>query len=120
MVVMDVAGLKINIAYKTSSLRLLTMSLPVFLSPCVYAGDFNYLHVQWEYRHNISNGEFLVEWAAGNNLMLLHNPKGAASFTSGCWNTGTNPDLTFASAGPDNRLSDRYMLVKRWNFCKEQ
>ena len=86
----------------------------------------------------------MVEWAANNNLMLLHNSKGAASFTSGHWNTRTSPDLAFVSAGPDNRLPDRCVLekfprsqhrpsiitaakhvapvlselVKRWNFCK--
>ena len=60
-------------------------------------------YIQWE---------CLVEWAANNDLILLHNPKGAASFTSRRWNTGTNPDLTFASAGPDNRLPDRCVLKK--------
>ena len=79
---MDVAGLRIINIYKPPSLRLLTMSLPVFPSPCVYADDFNCQHVQWGYRANTTNGECLVEWAANNNLMLLHNPKGAASFTS--------------------------------------
>ena len=108
---MDVAGLKI-INYKPLSLHLSTASLPMFPFPCVYAGDFNCLHVQWGYRANTSNGECLVEWAANNNLMLLHNPKGATSFTSGCWNTGTNPDPAFVSAGPNNRLPDRCVLEK--------
>ena len=57
-------------------------------------------------------GKCLVEWAANNNLMLLHNPKGAVTFTSGRWNTGTNLDLAFVSAGPDNRLQDRCVLEK--------
>ena len=68
----------------------------------------------------------------------------ADSFYSGCWNTGTNPDLAFASVGPNSRLPDRRVLdkfprsqhrsslitpprfamavpsmpVKRWNFHK--
>ena len=67
-----------------------------------------------------------------------------ASFYSGRWNTGTNPDLVFASVGPNSRLPDRRVLekfprsqhrpsliapprfamavpsmpVKRWNFRK--
>ena len=60
----------------------------------------------------IQQKECFVEWAANNNLMLLYNPKGAISLSSGCWNTGTTPDLTFASAGPGNRLPDRCMLEK--------
>ena len=77
-------------------------------------------------------------------LALLYNAKDAASFYSGRWNTGTNPDLAFASVGPNNHLPDRHVLdkfprsqhrpslitpprfamavpsmpVKRWNFCK--
>ena len=68
--------------------------------------------MQWGYRANTSNGECLVEWAANNNLMMLHNPKGAASFTFGCWSTGTNLDLAFVSTRPDNRLPDRCVLEK--------
>ena len=67
-----------------------------------------------------------------------------ASFYSGRWNTGTNPDLAFASVGPNSRLLDKRVLkkfprsqhqpslitplrfamavpsmpVKQWNFCK--
>ena len=67
-----------------------------------------------------------------------------ATFHSGRWNTGTNPDLTFISVGPDSRVPDRHILerfprsqhrlslivpprlalpvpskpVKRWNFRK--
>ena len=66
------------------------------------------------------------------------------NFYSGRWNTGTNPDLAFASVGPNSRLPDRRVLdkfprsqhrpslitpprfamavpsmpVKRWNFRK--
>ena len=45
-------------------------------------------------------------------LALLYNAKDAASFYSGRWNTGTNPDLTFGSVGPNSRLPDRHVLEK--------
>ena len=87
-------------------------------------------------------------WLAGQVLIvsicLLYNAKNAASFYSGRWNTGTNPDLAFASVGPNSRLPDRRVLdkfsrsqhrpslitpprfampvpsmpIKRWNFRK--
>ena len=79
-----------------------------------------------------------------SNLALLYNAKDEASFYSGRWNTGTNPDLAFASVGPNSRLPDGRVLekfprsqhrpslitlprfamtvlsmpVKRWNFHK--
>ena len=86
----------------------------------------------------------LAGWASINCLALLYNAKDADSFYSGHWNTNTNPDLAFASVGPDNCLPDRHVLekfprlqhrpslitpprfamavpsmpVKRWNFRK--
>ena len=87
-------------------------------------------------------------WLAGQVLIVLtgqvYNAKDTASFYSGRWNTGTNPDLAFASVGPNSRLPDRRVLdkfprsqhrpslitpprfamavpsmpVKRWNFRK--
>ena len=91
-----------------------------------------------------ARGESLADWASINCLALLHNAKDAANFYSGRWNTGTNPDLAFASVGPNSRLPDRRVLekfprsqhqpslitpprfatavpsmpVKRWNFRK--
>ena len=51
-------------------------------------------------------------WVAGKVLIILLSyimPKDAASFYSGRWNTGTNPDLAFASVGPNSRLQDVYL-----------
>jgi len=42
----------------------------------------------------------------------LYDPKETASFSSRRWNVGTNPDVTFASFGQDNRLPDRRVLGK--------
>ena len=140
----DAEGYKIVNNYKPPPTLLQAFDLPVFPHPCLYAGDFNCLHVNWGYNRNSADGECLVAWANANNLALLHNPKDEASFHSGRWNTGTNPDLAFTSVGPDSRLPDRRILekfprsqhrpslitpprlslpipgmpVKRWNFRK--
>ena len=116
----------------------------MFPHPCLYAGDFNCRHADWGYDDNSPDGECLAGWASINCLVLLYNAKDAASFYSGRWNTGTNPDLAFASVGPNSRLPDRRVLdkfprsqhrpslitpprfamavpsmpVKRWNFRK--
>ena len=92
----------------------------------------------------VRNGECLAGWASINCLALLYNAKDDASFYSGRWNTGTNPDLAFANVGPNSCLLDRRVLdmfprsqhrpslitptrfamavpsmpVKRWNFRK--
>ena len=91
--------------------------LPVFPHPCLYAGDFNSPHTDWGYNSISTDGDCLVAWASINNLVLLHNPKDAATFHSGRWNTGTNPDLAFSSVGPDGRLPDRRVLE---NFPRSQ
>ena len=121
-----------------------SLDLPVFPHPCLYAGDFNCRHADWDYGDNSPDDECLAGWASINSLGLLYNAKDVASFYSGPWNTGTNPDLAFASVGPNSRLPDRRvfekfprsqhrpslistsrfgvavpsMPVKRWNFCK--
>ena len=56
--------------------------------------------------------ECLAGWASINCLALLYNAKDAASFYSGHWDTGINPDLVFASVGPNSRLPDRGVLEK--------
>ena len=140
----DVDGYKIVNVYKPPPTRLRTLDLPVFPHPWLYAGDFNCRHADWGYDDNSPDGECLAGWASINCLALLYNAKDAASFHSGRWNTGTNPDLAFASVGPNSCLPDRRVLdkfprsqhrpsfitpprfamavpsmpVKRWNFRK--
>ena len=108
----DVDGYKIVNVYKPPPTRLQTLDLPVFPHPCLYAGDFNCRHADWGYDDNSPDGECLAGWASVNCLALLYNAKDAASFYSGRWNTGTNPDLAFASVGPNSRLLDRRVLDK--------
>ena len=79
---------------------------------CLYAGDFNCRHADWGYDNNSPDGECLAGWASVNCLALLYNAKDAASFYSGRWNTGTNPDLAFASVGPNSRLPNKRVLDK--------
>ena len=94
---MDVDGYKIVNIYKPPPTRLKSLDLPMFPHPCLYAGNFNCPYVDWGYSNN-PNGECLAGWASVNCFALLYN-KDAASFYSGCWNTGTNPDLAFTSIG---------------------
>ena len=98
--------------YKPPTTRLQASNLPVFPHPVLYAGDFNCPHVNWGYRTSSVDGECLVAWASLNGLVPLHDPKDVATFHSGRWNTGTNPDLTFVSVGPDSRVPDRRVLEK--------
>ena len=67
---------------------------------CLYAGDFNCGHVDWGYYDNNPDDVCFAGWASTNCLALLHNPKDAASFCSGRWNTGTYPNLAFVSVSP--------------------
>ena len=108
----DVDGYKIVNIYKPPPTRLRTLDPLVFPHPCLYAGDFNCRHADWGYDDNSPDGECLAGWASINCLALLYNAKDAASFYSGRWNTGTNPDLAFASVGPNSRLPDRRVLDK--------
>ena len=122
------------------------MTAIVFPQPCLYAGNFNCRNVDWCYDNSSPDGLCLTVWASINCLALLYNAKSAASFYSGRWNTGTNPDLAFASVDPYNRLPDRRvfekfprsqdrpslitpprfalsmrsMPIKRWNFRKNK
>ena len=93
-------------------MQLQTLDLPVFPHPCLYAGDFNCCHADWDYDDNSPDGECLAGWAIINCLALLYNAKDIASFYCGHWNTGTNPDLAFASVGPNSHLPDRHVSLK--------
>ena len=108
----DVDDYKIVNVYKPPPTRLRSLDLPVFPHPCLYAGDFNCRHADWGYDYNSPDGECMAGWASINCLALLYNAKDAASFYSGRWNTGTNPDLAFASVCPNSHLPDRRVLDK--------
>ena len=105
----DVDGYKIVIVYKPPPTPLQITDLPVFPHHVLYSGNFNCLHVNWG---NSADGECLVAWASFSGLVPLYDPKDMATFHSGHWNTGTNPDLAFVSVGPDSRLPDRHILEK--------
>ena len=90
---MNVDGYKKVNDYKSPPTRLQSLDFPVFLHVCLYAGDFNCCHVDWGYDDNSPDGECLAGWASINSLALQYNTKDAASFYSGSWITGTNPDL---------------------------
>ena len=70
------------------------------------------LSCDWGYDDNSLDTECLAGWASINCLALLYNAKDAASFYSGRWNTGTNPDLAFASIGPNSCSLDIRVLEK--------
>ena len=108
----DVDGYKIVNVHKLPPTRLRSLDLPVFPDPYLYAGDFNCGHADWGYDDDSPNGERLAGGASINCLALLYNAKDAASFYFGRWNTGTNPDLAFASVGLNSRLPDRRVLDK--------
>ena len=74
--------------------------------------DFKCRCVDKDYDNNSPDGECLAGCASINNLALLYNGKDASSFYSGRWNAGTNPDLAFASVGPNSRLPDRRVFEK--------
>ena len=108
----DVDGYQIVNVYKPPPTRLRSLDLPVFPHPCFCASDFNCLHADWGYNDNSPDSECLAGWASINCLALLYNAKDATIFYSGRWNTGTNPDLAFASVVPNSRLQDRCVLEK--------
>ena len=105
-------GYRIVNVNKPPPTRLQASDFPVFPHPVLYAGNFKCPHANWSYRTSTTDGECLVAWASLNGLVSLHDPKDVVAFHSGRWNTGTNPDLTFVSVGPDSRVPDRRTLEK--------
>ena len=108
----DVDGYRIVNVYKPPPTRRQASDLPVFPHPVLSTGDFNCPHVNCGYRPSSANEECLVAWASLNGFVPLHVAKDVATFHSGCGNTGTNPDLTFVSVGPNSRVPDRRILEK--------
>ena len=130
--------------YKPPPNRLEQTSLPDVPAPAIYAGDFNSHHIDWGYKTSNPDGVILNEWASATDATLLHDPKEPPTFTSGRWNTETNPDLAFAKFSPNEPLPIRRVLnrfprshhrpslittpsmiqhidgkaVRRWNFRK--
>ena len=85
----------------------------MFPHPRLYAGDFNCRRIDWGYDDNSPDGECLAGWASINSLaLIIVKAMDAASFYSGCWNIGNNPDLAFASVGPNSRLPNKGVLEK--------
>ena len=113
----DVDGYRIVTVCKSSPTRLPASDLSLFPHAVLYAGDLDCLHFNWGYKTSSADGECLVAWASLNGLASLHKPKDVAIFFSGRCNTGTNPDLTFVSVGPNSRVPDRRILEK---FPKSQ
>ena len=109
---MDVDGCRLVNVYQPPPTQLQASDPPVFPHPVLYAGDFNCPHANWGYSTSSADGECLVAWASLNDLVPLHDPKDVATFHSGRWNTGTNPDLTFVRFGPDSRVPDRRISEK--------
>lgn len=86
-------------------------NLPIYDHPVIYSGDFNCQNEQWGYKNTTPDGEALANWASTTNLTLLYDSKQPCSFTSGRWQTGTNPDLAFCSSR-DRATAQRTVISK--------
>ena len=76
----EVDGYKIVNVYKSPPTRLRSLDLPVFPHTCLYVGDFNCRHADWDYDDNSPDGECLAGWASINCVALLYNATDASSF----------------------------------------
>ena len=78
-------------------MRLTPTAILMFPHLSLYVGDFNCQHVNLDCSKTSPDGESQDSWATANNLDLLHDPKGVASFLSHQWNIGNNTDQAFAN-----------------------
>lgn len=90
-----IGGITISSIYKPPG-ESFTFNQPV-THPHVIIGDFNCRGGTWGYQETNADGELLESWAEGNELILVHDQKQPASFNSGRWRRGYNPDLIFVS-----------------------
>ena len=97
---------------KPPPMQMQSPNLPVFPHPCLYAGNFNCHHVDWDYDDNSSDGECLAGWTSINSLALHYDSWDATDFYIVHWNTGINPNLAFSSTGPYSCLPDRCVFKK--------
>ena len=63
----------------------------------IVVGDFNSHSMRWGYRETDEDGCRVEDWAAMEDLQLIHDPKLPCSFNSGRWRRGYNPDLVFVT-----------------------
>ena len=95
--IIEINNIQVVNLYHPPSSALDTSCLPAVSSQFIIAGDFNCRHETWGYPDSNTDGENLAAWSAINSLDTLFDPKQPASFHSGRWNRGTNPDIAFCT-----------------------
>lgn len=110
-IVIQVNGTTITNVYKPPNALWPISPIPIeyVRHPSICAGDFNSHHTSWGYSSNDVNGNYLSEWCDSLNLQLVFDAKERATFFSGRWRQGYNPDLCFVSKDEQ----DRAIPVKR-------
>ena len=90
--------------------KAISKSISVF-SSLLYASNFNARHVDWGYNDNSADGS---AWLAGQ-VLLVFPPiqcQRCCEFLLWPWNTGTNPNLAFASVSCYTCLHYKHVLKK--------
>ena len=95
--IIEIDNIQVVNLYHPPSSALDTSRLPTVSTHFIIAGDFNCRHESWGYPDSNIDGENLAAWCAINSLYTLFDPKQPASFHSGRWNRGTNPDIAFCT-----------------------